>query len=251
MKLRTIASVCGLGLCLCQEAFADETAENALFSQNTDGWRRSETQKVPEVTEQMKKAFPPAALRNILEAENAFCYSLTAATPDYGGYTLDGFAVTGFCGILPEVERNLFIDNFLKNEAAVSNDVAQCVIQPRLMMRFVRGVDYTDILYASPCSSFTLFYGGRIKSFNTAPSAELLDQLIAAYEKNRVDFVSPALIDQVLPIGVPQTEEQKKKVRELNIQKPVRSWATDQQPAAATPAESSAPKGWNKIKLGK
>ncbi len=218
------------------------------FKQERDSWRRKETTTAaPEVTPQMRDSIPAQALKNITAAEQAFCYTVEAAAPDFTGYTLDGMEITGFCGILSQAEKDLFIGEFLSKESNVSNVVEKCIIQPRIMLRFVHGVDYTDVLFSSPCHSFSVFYAGRIKSFNTSPASQLVDAIVTAYEKKRVGFVSPALLNQVLPIGFPDTDEQKALINEKKAQKPVRNWNTKPQkpaPASAAPAA----KGWNRLK---
>lgn len=220
--------------------------------------RRAEpkvVQKSPSpITPQIKDALSSTALKTILEAEQAFCY--TVATPDdnYSGYTIDGMALTGFCGILPPIERNIFIDEYLKNESNVSSIVDQCLIRPRILLRFLRGVDYVDVLYSSPCHSFTVFYAGQINSFNTAPSAAIMDALIGAYEKQKTAFVSPALLGQVIPIGVPQNDAQRNLIRDKTSQQPVRNWNKTQQaqqPKAEPQQQPAQVKGWNQIKMNK
>lgn len=218
------------------------------FQQDRNAWRRQDSsEKKPQITPQMRDTIPSAALQDILQAEQAFCYTVTYPEAGYSGYTLDGLAVTGFCGVLNRAELDLFVDQFLSQEDNVSNVVADCVIQPRVMLRFVRGVDYADVLFSAPCHSFTIFYAGEIKSYNLAPAVELVDTVASAYEKRRIDFVSPALLQQLMPIGIAQTDAQKATLREKNASKPVRSWQTETTPQA----QENEAKGWNRIKYGK
>lgn len=70
-------------------------------------------------------------------------------------------AVTGFCGIIENDLKNMIIRQFFATPENISQEVAQCVIKPRLMLRFVRGVDYTDVLLSSPCHSFSVFTAAR------------------------------------------------------------------------------------------
>jgi hypothetical protein len=234
---------------------ASAQEDTQAFQSDSNAWRRTPEPQGPQITPYMKDSIPPLALKNILEAETAFCYTVTPASPDFDGYTLDGYALTGFCGILPPQERDLFINNYLETDLNTSTVLSSCYVQPRIMLRFIRGVDYADVLYSSPCPSFTLFYGGKVKSFNAAPSEELMTALIEAYEKQKRDFVSPTLIGQIMPIGVPQTDEQQKLVREQKAQKPVRNWNTAQPQESETvekqPAEQPAQKGWNRLRISK
>ena len=118
-----------------------------------------------------------------------------------------------------------------------------CVIRPQIMLRFIRGVDATDVLLSSPCHALAIFYGGKISAFNTKPAAQIIDAIIDPLIKNKVEFASPALFNQLLPIGVAQTEEQKALIRNKN--EPVKSWQKEQQSNAARKS------GWNKLKSGR
>ena len=68
-----------------------------------------------------------------------------------------------------------------------------------LMLRFVRGVDYTDVLLSSRCHSFSVFYGGKVKSYNFSPAAEIIDVMVDSFRPKTVPFVSPAMLRQLLP----------------------------------------------------
>ena len=173
-------------------------------------------------------------------------------------------AVTGFCGILSKPEMDLFIREFLSKDENVSNVVDQCVIKPRVLLRFMRGVDYSDVLFSVPCYSFTVFYAGNISSFNTSPAAKTLTSIVEAYEKKKMQFISPALLGQVLPIGVPQNDTQRALVKSKLQQGPVRNWTQKDNTAAQTTPQSTQPatqpsrqqaapskegKGWNRLKF--
>ena len=58
--------------------------------------------------------------------------------------------------------------------------------------------------------------------------------------KNKIDFASPALFNQLLPVGVAQTDAQKKLQQEKN--EPINKWQKKQDEQAAKKA------GWNKLK---
>ena len=219
------------------------------FKQSRDAWRRQQnvTEEKKEITQKMRDTIPVNALRNITEAEQAFCYTVETPEDGYKGYLLDGMAVTGFCGILSKAEIQLFIDEFLRKEESVSNVVAQCIIQPRMILRFMRGVDYSDVLFSSPCNAFSVFYAGSITTFNISPASATENAIIEAYEKKKMAFVSPALLGQVLPIGVPQNDEQRALVKEKSQQGPVRNWQTESKPTPKPATEEK--KGWNKLKF--
>lgn len=220
------------------------------FKQSRDAWRRQQnvTEEKKEITQKMRDTIPVNALRNITEAEQAFCYTVETPEPDYKGYLLDGMAVTGFCGILSKAEIELFMNEFLRKEESVSNVVAQCIIQPRIMLRFMRGVDYSDVLFSLPCPAFSVFYAGSINTFNISPASAMEEAIIEAYEKKKMAFVSPALLGQVLPIGVPQNDEQRALVKEKSKIAPVRNWQTEEKKPAVQP-EAQQNKGWNRLKF--
>lgn len=226
---------------------------NAASKSETAAWQKKETPEGrPEAIQRIKDTLSAPALKNITEAEQAFCYTVETAPKDFNGYTIDGMAVTGFCGMLSEPEIDLFVREFLAKDENLSTVVEQCIIQPRVMLRFIRGVDFTDVLFSSPCHSFAVFYAGQVNAFNATPASATLNAVIEAYEKKKMNFVSPALLTQILPIGVPQNDEQRALVRAKSQQAPVRNWqknTTSNTPKPVTKQESNEPKGWNRLKF--
>ena len=105
------------------------------------------------------------------------------------------------------------------------------------MIRWVRGVDFTDMLISAPCYSYSIFYGSKVRTFNFRPGAELVDAMVDAFKDLTVPFVSPALLNQLLPVGVPQTKEQQEIVKEQSG--PIRKW---EQPKAQ-PVQEKKNKG--------
>lgn len=256
MKIRNISIMTAGLLCMAYAASAQITDTEEFYIPGESTSLHKEEVKKQQIIPMMKDKIPATALNNIQNAEMAFCYTVSAPTGNENVYTLNGMDITGFCGVMPKIEQDIFIDEFLSKDENVSSLVDQCIIQPRLMLRFIRGVDYTDVLYSSPCHSFTVFYGGQIVTFNTSPSANIMDAVIEAYEKRKTAFVSPALFNQVLPIGVAQDEEQKALLREKSTPKAVRNWATqndtETRPSAPEQSEQApAKKGWNQIKFNR
>lgn len=257
MKIKYIVIALFLIIFAAEPVMAQSQGGN-LLSQGSEAWRRSEAELQEEtdeelsITPRMQDEIPFHALKNIRQAEQVFCYHVQSPDEDFEGYTIDGMAISGFCGVLEPNEIQFFIDEFLSKDQNVSNIVARCLITPRIMLRFVNGVDYTDVLFSSPCESFSVFYGGSVETFNLSPATELVQQYIENYEKRKMDFISPALLKQVLPIGIPQNEEQRLLVREKNTPKPVRKWVTDQEKSAPQETAPAQPKsGWNKLKFSK
>lgn len=248
-KLLFIATLAAISFLAPSPSYAQDSEGVESFKQDRGAWRRKESEQGRrEVTQRIRDSLQGQALRNITEAEQAFCYNVVPAAPDFDGYTIDGMEITGFCGLLSRPEINLFVDEFLSKDENVSNVVEKCIIQPRIMLRFIKGVDFSDVLFSSPCHSFTVFYAGKIKSFNASPASAEVDAVIGAYEKKRVNFVSPALLEQILPIGVPQNDEQKAIVNEKTAKKPIRNWQKEE-PKVSEP-EAPKKKGWNRLNFG-
>jgi len=204
-----------------------------------------------EVSEYLNNSLSPLALNNVLKAERVFCYNVEMPTEDYTGYTLDQMAITGFCGMLRPQESTLIIDELMKKESSLSEKQANCVIKPRILFRFYRGVDSTDVLFSSPCPSLTFFYGGTLQSFNAAPVAEAIKKLSETFEEKRTDFVSPALLNQLMPIGVASTDEQKALVAKQKQVQPKRNWVKPEEELDNEQPAKQEPKGWNKINIKK
>ncbi len=245
-----VASLMVLGLLTAAPANAadDELMINEgvqSFQQNPDAWRRGENRKsiLPRIADSVGKA----GIANIENSEQIFCYELANRPADYDGYSLNGMALTGFCGVINDELKQVIADELLMNENNVQFDVSEdCVVKPKIMLRFVRGVDYTDVMLSSPCHSFAIFYGGKVRVFNAKPGAEMIDTLVNSLQKNHADFVSPALLNQLLPIGVAQTQEQKDLVNKR--MKPIRDWENEQKAEAEKAAKKQS--GWNNLNLG-
>lgn len=227
-------------------AFSQETprlqnpAANTL-EQNQEIWRqRAQNGSIlPEITSNIS----PAAAQNITGAEQIFCYQVAFPPENYTGYTIDNFAVTGFCGIVnPELKNMILSELFMNPDNLDFNHTEDCEISPKIMLRFFRGVDSTDVVLSSPCHSYAVIYGGNITAFNAKPSAMMIDALIDPLVRGRVEFASPALLNQLLPIGVAQTPEQKDLLSRQN--EPIRKWQQQEQEKT-----EKANAGWNKINL--
>lgn len=193
---------------------------------------------------EIQNAIGTAAVKNITDAEQIFCYQITNKPDNYDGYTLDGMAIVGFCGVINNELKTMINSELFMNPNNVLFDVTEeCIIRPKVMLRFVRGVDSTDILLSSPCHSFAIFYGGKVNAFNAKPAAPIIDALIDPLIRGRIDFASPALLNQLLPLGVAQTEEQKALLSQKN--EPIRNWINKQNEEDKAPKKS----GWNNLKI--
>lgn len=99
------------------------------------------------------------------------------------------------------------------------------------------------MLISAPCYSYSIFYGGKVRTFNFRPGAELVDAMVDAFKDLTVPFVSPALLNQLLPVGVPQTKEQQEIVKEQ-----VGRYANGNSPRRSGSGKEK--QGWNSLKFG-
>lgn len=213
------------------------------FQQGGDAWRRQDgSEEKAEISQNIADAMGATAMDNIKNSEQVFCYQVATKPAGYKGYTIDNVAITGFCGVVQADLKELIVKQFLATPENISDEIDRCVIKPRLMLRFVKGVDFTDILLSAPCHSFTMFYGGKVKSYNFKPAAEIIDVMVDAFREKTIDFVSPALLRQLLPIGVAQTPEQKEMLQQQRGGA-VRNWDDKQ----AQPEAPKAKTGWNNL----
>ena len=228
--------------------FGDEPEGVQSFQQNKDAWRRQDGKRL-EILQSISDSVGQAALANITGAEQAFCYQVTSRPNNYSGYTINGMAVTGFCGLVGEPLRETIKEQFFSTSYNIDfMNAEKCIIKPKLMIRWVRGVDVTDMLISAPCYSYSIFYGGKVRTFNFKPGAEIIDVMVDSFKDLTVPFVSPALLNQLLPVGVPQTTEQKEIVKEQSG--PVRKWEQQKPKVSQQPAQG-AKKGWNNLNFGR
>ena len=108
------------------------------------------------------------------KAEKVFCYIVDYAEKGYEGYTANGLAIKGYCGELSAEGKALIKETLFNSSSLYSKSKADCRINPKIMLRYVYGIDYTDILLSSPCPSLTFFHGSNIAALNAAPAAMYL-----------------------------------------------------------------------------
>ena len=242
------------GLISFYPAFASaQTVEGVQsFSQPEGSWKR-ENQTAEEEVKPLKRFYDDAgkfAIDNIVNAEQVFCYEVFPFNPEYEGYTLNGFPIRGFCGVMSTQIRDVIVKHFLSTPGNVIFDQPeQCVIEPKVIIRFVRGVDYTDMMLSSPCHSFVLFYGGTLNVYNYKPGAAIIDAMVKALGPKHSEFISPSLLNQVLPIGVIQNEQQRKLVNKRS--EPIRKWIQkeEEEEAKREAEKKKNNSGWNKLKM--
>ena len=195
----------------------------------------------------IKSSIPETATYNLMNAEQIFCYHIAKRPKDYTGYTIDGMAVSGFCGELNTSTAATAYEALFTQSPNILTKVADCRIEPRIMLRFARGVDYTDVLLSSPCPSFTIFYAGRYKSFNIKQG--IIDDIIKQLENTNEAFNSPTLLKQTVANGKPATlSEEEMMAKKQKENAPIMNWKQKQDSAAQTEEPEAAadkPKaGW-------
>lgn len=244
----------GIGMfvfCPCFAQYGNSQEGVRSFQQGSNAWRR-QTQQEREsnanrnrvendepirVLPVFQKELGGVALNNILQAENLFCYHVGNVSSSYNGYTINGMALLGFCGNFGPEVRNVLTRQFFGNANNIdTTSVAQCVMQPKIMLRYVRGVDFTDVLISSPCQSIAVFYGGKVMTYNFSPVARLIDEIVNIFSSQRVDFVSPALLNQLAPIGAVLNAEQQQLLGQRRNSR------------SAVSKSNNSNNGWNKLK---
>ena len=219
------------------------------FSQPQESLRRESEEPVVRPVRQFVDSAGALAMKTIFEAEQAFCYEVFPQDPNYEGYTLNGFPLQGFCGVLNPEVRGMVSQSFFAADNGVDfGATEECVIQPKIILRFVRGVDYADVLLSSPCHAIAIFYGGSVSAYNFKPGADLIDAIVESLKARHQEFISPALLGQVWPIGVIQNAEQRKMINKKS--EPIRKWEVKAKENVKKQEEEIKRQstGWNKLK---
>lgn len=231
-----------------------------LGSESSSTSRRRVRQQsiIPFIRSSLPKATSEAALYNVEHPEQVFCYHVARKPKDFTGYTLNNFAVVDYCGELDMGATATTYEALFTQSPNIITATAACAIEPKVMLRFVRGVDYTDVLLSSPCPSFTVFYAGRYTAFNIKQG--VIDDVISQFDKTKEVFNSPALLKKTVANGVAdsdqEAEEYEKKQKE---NAPIMNWKQQPQTSAeekvddpssqSSEAQPKAKKGWGNLKL--
>lgn len=202
------------------------------------------------VSDFLENKLPASTLYNIKNKEKIFCYIVDYASPSYDGYKVNDMAIKGYCGELSNEGEKLISDAVLKNTSLYSNNIDNCNVSPKFMLRYINGIDHTDVLFSDPCPSLTFFHGHDIITINAAPGKEIIQKIIDAYVKLNEKFLSPALLGQVVGSGQVITQDQKEIVRRLSpTESSLKKWGSEND-VQKEPQVSSQPKatGWNRLK---
>ena len=229
------------------DSLADLLPENEFDLNNKTTKTKLRTQEkaiIPQITE----TIPEAASFNINNPEQVFCYHVEKRPSGYKGYTLGNYAIKDYCGELDFDQTTTVYEALFTRSPNIITTLSNCRIEPKVMLRFLRGVDYTDVLLSSPCHSFTIFYAGRYKSFNVKQG--IIDDIISQFSKKTETFHSPALIKQTVANAVAKDEIQSYEL-EKNQKKSPTLWNNDEpkEQSDNKPTNTPTKKGWGKIKL--
>ncbi|MBR1372950.1 hypothetical protein IJ556_00680 [bacterium] len=200
---------------------------------------------IPFIQSQIKAE----AAYNIMNPEQVFCYHVTRQPQNYTGYTLNKFAIAGYCGELDNSQMVTTYEALFTKGINILTQKADCRIEPRIMLRFVRGVDYTDVLLSSPCPSFTVFYAGRYNSFNIKQG--VINDIISQLETKNESFHSPALLKQTVANGIAKTTAEEELLeKKQQEQQPIMNWQHPQQQEQTESEPDKKPiTGWGKLNL--
>ncbi len=241
-------------LCCLAPLWNADAQETDLFDTGND-ILGEEAKDVPQsnaaqftLSDFLAHKIPQAAAHNINKAEKVHCYTVEYAPQGYDGYVMDDLAIKGACGELSAAGKKLIKDNLFQSSIIYSNSVAKCEISPKIMLRYIYGLDHTDVLLSYPCPSLTFFHGGSATILNATPGSAIIEQIVNAYSKLEEKFYSPALLGQMVANGQPQTQAQKEIIRlSAPTAAPRKKWETETSAAAPQP-EQPKKSGWNKLK---
>lgn len=236
---------------------AEDATDNLFEIDDDDVLSTPKQQKQPEIktatlSDFLMQNMTAATALPINKAEKVFCYIVDYAEKGYEGYTIDGFAIKGYCGELSPEGKALISDTLFNSTSIYSKSKSDCRVSPKIMLRYVFGIDYTDVLLSHPCASLTFFHSGNIAIMNANPGEAVIAKIVEAYTSLSEDFRSPALLGQMVGSGVPQTQAQKDIIlRNTPSKAPIKKWSNETPDESETPAESTAAKpatGWNRLK---
>ncbi len=209
----------------------------------------------PSIIPYIEKTIKSHAAYNITNFEQVFCYRIQKPTKDYVGYTINNYPITDYCG---ELDTNTIATSyealFTQGPNIITTPPSCGNITPKIMLRFVRGVEYTDVVLSSPCALFMVYHAGKRYAFNIKQG--VINDLISQFDKKSEPFNSPTLLKQTVANAVVSTVEEaskldsKKRENELKM-----SWQKEEkkeETAQKKPQNNTtSATGWGKIKLRK
>ena len=195
-----------------------------------------------DIIPRIKKSLTDSAIYNLTHAEQVFCYRINHRPKEFNGYTIDNYAIVGYCGELDSDNYSPIYEALLTRGPNILSDINDVPHSPRFILRFARGIDYTDIMLSSAeeGSYFIIFYGGRIARFFIKQS--IAEEIIKKLDKTNKDFHSPTLLKQTVANGKPTTtDEQEKLDKQRKNETPVMNWKREEK-TESTPKKQLG--GW-------
>jgi len=233
-------------------------AEEDLFGVELNDFADSDQPQEEEQKTEDKNEYLSSFLRTRIsantarllnKAEKIFCYTVDYAGTDYDGYLIDDLAVKGSCGEISKEGNELLKEALFNNNRAFSSNTDSCSISPRIMLRYIYGLEHVDVLISSPCHSLTFFHGSDVTTVNAAPGAKIVEKIADAYASLNERFLSPALLGQMVANGQVISQNQKEIVRRMSpTDAPVRKWGNERQ--NTQPADTSTNRGANSSAYG-
>ena len=232
-------------------AYAEDDifGDDELFLQDDNNYTPQSQQTAPLSSSFLSTKIDASTMKVISKSEKVFCYTVDYPSDDYDGYMINGLALKGSCGELSEAGKKLIYNSLLTNNSAYSVGSENCSIEPKIMLRYIYGVDYTDVLLSSPCHSLTFFHERDFVTVNAAPGAQIIEQIVKAYSGLEEKFLSPALLGQMVANGQIVNQSQKEIVRRLSpVSTPTKKWGNDAAKASLNKPSAPTKTGWNKLK---
>lgn len=242
-------------LAITNPAFAEDPFDidggDDLFASESSSTQVQTENKAALISSFLSNRIPESAAKNINKAEKVFCYTVDYAAAGYEGYTIHNLALKGSCGELSPAGRNLIKNSVFENNSLYSNSKDSCNISPKIILRYINGADYTDVLFSSPCQSLTFFHDSDIITINAAPGAAIIDQIVKAYSGLSEPYQSPALLGQMVANGQALNQRDKEVLRKMApTEAPIKKWNTQQPASQQAPTQNKQPvrSGWNKLR---
>ncbi|MBQ8481338.1 MAG: hypothetical protein IJ532_02250 [Alphaproteobacteria bacterium] len=236
-------------------AFAEDLfgldGDDDMFALSSSSSQEPTENKAPLISSFLSNRIPESTAKNINKAEKVFCYVVDYAAAGFEGYTIHNLALKGSCGELSQAGKNLVKNSIFENNSLYSNSKDNCNISPKIILRYINGADYTDVLFSSPCQSLTFFHDSDITTINAAPGAAIIDQIVKAYSSLSEPYQSPALLGQMVANGQALNQRDKEVLRKMApSEAPIKKWNTQQPAPQQAPAQNKQParSGWNKLR---
>ena len=192
--------------------------------------RDPDTDSIPQP---IKERLLNNALRVLAKPDEVYCYGISRKNPKNKTETINGYALNGECGTLNDEGLKAVQEKFFNPasfDMATPKISQACVVKPKLLLRFRRGIDFVDaVLSGEKCPGIVYLYAGETKEFYARPMHEWLDTFILA------------VLNDLTPI-----DSENPKNKELFLRKKKTDAAETKQENTGTEAAPAAPKTWGR-----